>query len=251
MGKPSPSRTTRTRRGRSSARPPARRPPTARRPTGSSAQSTTRKWPTSWPTAPPTWPKYGLDKPVLQVKFLSVASENTAESNAGAKAIATVDFGRTEGTDVFARVEEEPFVVSVPATVMDSIASDPLQWQDVNIFQADPEKVSSLEITAPGRPEVALTRAGQGRLDAEQGRGSVGRGEGAVHREHAGPLARRPLGGRGTAPVWIGHPGGDADVRHGRRSEGRRQVDARQPESRADGLCPRGRPRRRVPHQPA
>ena len=117
--------------------------------------------------------KYGLDKPVLQVKFLSVASENTAESNAGEKPIATVDFGRTEGTDVFARVEEEPFVVSVPASVLGSIASDPLQWQDVNIFQADPEKVSALEITAPGRPEVALTRT-------DKGGWTLGKGEGPL-----------------------------------------------------------------------
>ena len=117
--------------------------------------------------------KYGLDKPALQVKFLSVASENTAESNAGEKPIATVDFGRTEGNEVYARVEEEPFVVSVPATVLSSIPADPLQWQDVNIFQADPEKVSSLEISSPGRPELALTRADKGGWTLSKGTGPL------------------------------------------------------------------------------
>ena len=121
--------------------------------------------------------KYGLDKPALQVKFLSVASENTAESNAGEKPIATVDFGRTEGNNVYARVEEEPFVVSVPATVLGAIAADPLQWQDVNIFQADPEKVSSLEISSPGRPELALTRADKGGWTLSKGTGPLDTGK--------------------------------------------------------------------------
>ena len=117
--------------------------------------------------------KYGLDKPTLQVRFLSVASENTAESNAGEKPVATVDFGQTEGANVYARVEEDPFVVAVPAAVPAAIAADPLQWQDVNIFRADPEKVSSLEIAVPGRPAVALTRADKGGWTLSKGEGPL------------------------------------------------------------------------------
>ena len=106
--------------------------------------------------------KYGLDQPVLQVAFSSFASENTAESNAGEKPVAAVSFGRTEGGNVYAKVEGEPFVVSVPSSLLTDIPADPLGWQPVNIFQADPEKVASLEIKANDRPDLALTRPDKG-----------------------------------------------------------------------------------------
>ena len=106
--------------------------------------------------------KYGLDKPALQVTFSSFASENTAESSAGDKPIATVLFGKTEKGDVYAKVEDEPFVVSVPPTLLTDIPADPLAWQPVSIFQADPDKVTSLEIKANDRPDLALTRPEKG-----------------------------------------------------------------------------------------
>ncbi len=106
--------------------------------------------------------KYGLDKPALQVKFAAFASENTAESKAGEQTVATVDFGRVEGANVYARLEEEPFVVSVPKTLLDDVPTDPTEWQPTDIFKADPEKVSSLEVEAPDRPKLSLTRADKG-----------------------------------------------------------------------------------------
>ncbi len=106
--------------------------------------------------------KYGLDKPRLQVAFSSFASENTAESNAGEKPVASVSFGNTEGANVYAKVENEPFVVSVPGTTVAGIQTDPLAWQPVNIFQADPDKVVSLEIKANDRPDLALSRSEKG-----------------------------------------------------------------------------------------
>ena len=102
--------------------------------------------------------KYGLDKPTLQVAFSAFASGNTAESNAGEKPVAAVSFGKTEGASVYAKVGDEPFVVSVPATLLTDVPADPLAWQPVNIFQADPDKVTSLEIKANDRPDLALTR---------------------------------------------------------------------------------------------
>src|SRR4051794_4670881 len=42
-------------------------------------------------------PKYGLDKPQLQVTFSSFASENTAETTAGEHPIATVALGKVDG----------------------------------------------------------------------------------------------------------------------------------------------------------
>ncbi len=120
---------------------------------------------------------YGLDHPALQVKFLSVASENTAESNAGEKTIATVDFGKADGDNTFARVEEEPFIVSVPTTAAEAVSTDPIQWRNVNIFAADPEKVSSLEIQGKDRPDLALTRADKSGWTLTKGEGPLDTGK--------------------------------------------------------------------------
>ena len=80
-------------------------------------------------------PKYGLDKPQLTVTFSSFASENTAETKAGEQPFASVAFGRIEGNDVYARVGDEPFVVTVRRTLLDQILTDPLQWQDLTDLQ--------------------------------------------------------------------------------------------------------------------
>ncbi len=117
--------------------------------------------------------KYGLDHPTLQVTFSSFASENTAESNAGDKPIATVSFGKTDGQNVFARVEEEPFVMSVPKTVLDDIPANVLAWQPLNIFTVDPEKVGVLDEKAKDRPELALARAEKGDWTLTKGTGAV------------------------------------------------------------------------------
>jgi hypothetical protein len=117
--------------------------------------------------------KYGLDHPALQVTFSSFASQNTAETNAGEKPIATVSFGKTEGADVYARVEEEPFVVSTPKTVLDAIPADPLQWQPLNIFQIDPEKLGSLDEQGKDRPEISVGKTDKGALTLQKGAGPL------------------------------------------------------------------------------
>ena len=51
-------------------------------------------------------PKYGLDKPQLQLTFSSFASENTAETQAGEHPFATIAFGKIDGDNVYARLGE-------------------------------------------------------------------------------------------------------------------------------------------------
>src|SRR5437588_600396 len=92
-------------------------------------------------------PKYGLDKPQLTVTFSSFASENTAETKAGEQPFASVSFGKVEGNDVFARVGDEPFVVALRKTLLDQIFADPLQWQDLSIFNFKPEQIHRLSVT--------------------------------------------------------------------------------------------------------
>ncbi|HEX8281000.1 MAG TPA: DUF4340 domain-containing protein, partial [Chthoniobacterales bacterium] len=92
-------------------------------------------------------PKYGLDKPQLQITFSSFASENTAESNAGEQPFATVAFGRVEGDEVFARVGEEPFIVAARKSLLDRVSADPVPWQELAIFKFKPDEVRRLTVT--------------------------------------------------------------------------------------------------------
>src|SRR5947208_3491630 len=101
-------------------------------------------------------PKYGLDKPQLQVTFSSFASENTPESTAGERPFATIAFGKIDGDNVFARLGDEPFVVAVRRSLLDNIFVDPLQWQELAIFRFKPDEVHKMTVTTDR--EAALVR---------------------------------------------------------------------------------------------
>ena len=104
-------------------------------------------------------PNYGLDKPSVRVTFSSYASENTAESKAGENPFLTVSFGRVEGDVVYACLENEPYVVSVPKNILVSILTDPVEWQDLAIYKFKPEEITSLEIIRDGQT-LAFNRSG-------------------------------------------------------------------------------------------
>ena len=89
-------------------------------------------------------PKYGLDQPPLRLTFSSFASENTAETAAGEHPFLTLSFGKTEGSDVYSRVGEEPFIVAVNHELLDKIWADPLQWQELAIFKFKPNEIHRL-----------------------------------------------------------------------------------------------------------
>jgi hypothetical protein len=101
-------------------------------------------------------PKYGLDKPQLQLTFSSFASENTAESKAGEQPFATIAFGKDEGDNVYARLTDEPFVVAVRRGLLDQIPPDPLRWQELSIFKFKPEQIHRLSVTTD--KELSLER---------------------------------------------------------------------------------------------
>ncbi len=89
-------------------------------------------------------PKYGLDQPQLKVTFSSFASENTAETGAGEHPFLTLSFGKIEGSDVYARVGEEPFIVAVSHQLLGKIWVDPLQWQALPVFNFKPNDIHRL-----------------------------------------------------------------------------------------------------------
>ena len=103
--------------------------------------------------------KYGLDQASLKVTLSAYASENTAESKAGENPIETILFGKTEGDNVYARLDDEPFVVSVKKALEERIFADPVQWQDVSIFKLKPDDITSLEVAKGSQPPISLSRA--------------------------------------------------------------------------------------------
>ncbi|HMG04540.1 MAG TPA: DUF4340 domain-containing protein [Chthoniobacterales bacterium] len=101
-------------------------------------------------------PKYGLDKPQLQLTFSSFASENTAETTAGEHPFATIAFGKIDGENIYARLGDEPFIVAVRRAFLDNIFTDPLQWQELAIFRFKPDEVHKLIVVT--EHEAALIR---------------------------------------------------------------------------------------------
>ncbi len=116
-------------------------------------------------------PKYGLDKPQLIVTFSSFASENTAESKAGEQPFASIAFGKVEGDNVYARVGDEPFVVAVRRGLLDQIFPDPLQWQELSIFNFKPEQIHRVTVTTD--KELALVRGANDQWSWAKGTGPI------------------------------------------------------------------------------
>src|SRR5436853_2175009 len=116
-------------------------------------------------------PKYGLDKPQLIATFSSFASENTAETKAGEQPFASIAFGKVEGDGVYARVGDEPFVVAVRRAVLDQILTDPLQWQELSIFNFKPEQIHRVSVTTD--KECALVRGANNQWSWAKGSGAI------------------------------------------------------------------------------
>jgi uncharacterized protein DUF4340 len=118
-------------------------------------------------------PKYGLDKPHLQLTFSSFASENTAETKAGEQPFATLAFGKEDGDNVYARLTDEPFVVAVRRGLLDQISADPLQWQELSIFGFKPDEIHRLSVTTD--KELSLERGENNQWHRLKGSGEIDR----------------------------------------------------------------------------
>jgi hypothetical protein len=116
-------------------------------------------------------PKYGLDKPSVQLTFSSFASENTAETKAGEQPFATIAFGKTEGDNVYVRLVDEPFVVAVRRGLLDQISPDPVHWQELSIFKLKPEQIHRLSVTTD--KELSLERGQKNQWHWLKGAGEI------------------------------------------------------------------------------
>ncbi len=140
-------------------------------------------------------PKYGLDQPSLKVTLSSYASENTAETKAGEKPIVTVIFGKTEGDKVYAKLDDEPFIVSVPASLLTLIPTEAIEWQPLDIFKHQAEDITAVEVMRAGQPASAIER------DKDKN-WKLSKGDGAVNQVNAGSLVNTLAGLR--AVRWLG-----------------------------------------------
>jgi Domain of unknown function (DUF4340) len=116
-------------------------------------------------------PKYGLDKPRLQLTFSSFASENTAETKAGEQPFATLAFGKEDGDNVYARLTDEPFVVAARRGLVDQLPADPLQWQELSIFKFKPDQIHRVSVTTD--KELSLERGENNQWHWLKGAGQI------------------------------------------------------------------------------
>ena len=103
-------------------------------------------------------PKYGLDQPQVKVAFSSYASENTAETKAGEEPLETILFGKVDGDNVYAKLDDEPFIVSVPKSILEGIYKDPLKWQDLTIYKLNPDDIVGLDVTRDGQAMLSMVK---------------------------------------------------------------------------------------------
>jgi len=103
-------------------------------------------------------PAYGLDQPTVKVTLSAFSSENTAETAAGEKPIVTVLFGKEKDADMYAKLDDEPFVLSTPNRMMDAIVTDPIKFQPVEVYKNKAEDIVWFEIVREGSPTLVLER---------------------------------------------------------------------------------------------
>lgn len=119
-------------------------------------------------------PKYGLDQPLLKLRLSSFASENTSESKAGERPVATIHFGAVEGDSGYAKLDDEPFIVASPKTLLESIPVHRAQIQPLNVWEVKPESAIALEVT---------NESGTLKLEKKDNTWKLAAGEGTINEE--------------------------------------------------------------------
>lgn len=141
----------------------------------------------------PNLAQYSLAEPRLRVTLSSYSSENTPESKAGEKVLATLLFSPIEGDNAYCKLEEEPFIVAAPKSLIEEIPTDPVCLQPLEVLNLKTDGVISI-----------TSRRGFDTITIEKHADSWKRsgGEGAVNQDAVQNVLRLVSGLRTTK--WIG-----------------------------------------------
>jgi Domain of unknown function (DUF4340) len=122
--------------------------------------------------------KYGLDRPKLKITFSSYSSENTAEESAGETVLTTLAFGNSEGGLTYGRLEQEPYIFSVPDQFVNDLPTNEINFRTLDIFELRRDELESVHIEKPGKEAIDLVRGNNGKwvikgAGAQQDEGKV------------------------------------------------------------------------------
>lgn len=117
--------------------------------------------------------QYGLDTPTATVTLSSYSSEGTPETKPGEQPLAKLILGKFEGDAGYAKLDDEPFIVAAPASLLEQVWTDPLQWQELKIQSLKAADVVKFEVTRAGQPTLAFERDKDKKWKLSKGDGPV------------------------------------------------------------------------------
>ena len=104
-------------------------------------------------------PKYGLDQAAGEGGVFLLRKARTRRRRRQArKPLETILFGKVDGDNVYAKLDDEPFIVSVPKSILEGIYKDPLKWQDLTIYKLNPDDIVGLDVTRDGQAMLSMVK---------------------------------------------------------------------------------------------